>query len=167
MDFGAVSVPWRDWELRSKLQFGQFGGYLSTILKIDDSSAVSFNKLIESLIHGGKTSFNTFLISDRNLGSLLNKSKTNNHSSTDIAFLKQFIWSLLTTFGTYLKPYNMTFVPALILQHNKGIIPIVGDRCLLSKNIAQMHIIAYGVHANIHTNISLTIILANVTSSMA
>ena len=61
----------------------------------------------------------------------------------------------------------MTFVPALILQHSKGITPIIGDRCLLLKNIAQMHIMAYGVHANIQTNISLTTILESVTSSMA
>ena len=58
----------------------------------------------------------------------------------------------------------MTFVVALILQNIKGIKPMIGDRLCAPKNIAQMDIIPYGVHAHIHTTISVTTILESLSS---
>ena len=45
--------------------------------------------------------------------------------------------------------------------------PISGDRLYELKNIAQIAIIAYGVHANAQTNISLVTIFDNLDSIWA
>ena len=67
----------------------------------------------------------------------------------------------------HLIPYRITFVPALILQQSRGTTPIKGDRFRLSKNIAQTHMIAYGVHANVQTIMSSTTIFVKADSSFA
>ena len=64
----------------------------------------------------------------------------------------------------YLSPYNIAFVPALILQQSVGTSPKIGVSPRASKNITQQLIVAYGVQATNQTNISTHTILASVTS---
>ena len=58
----------------------------------------------------------------------------------------------------------MAFAAALILQHSIGNKPMGGDRLVALKNIVQIDMIAYGVHAIIHTSTSVPTLLLRLSS---
>ena len=64
--------------------------------------------------------------------------------------------------ATNLKPYNITFAAALILQDTNGTNPTVGVSFSESRKNPTKHNIAYGVHANSHTIINLKVIFASI-----
>ena len=71
--------------------------------------------------------------------------------------LVKFVGNLATN----LKPYNITFAAALILQDINGTNPTVGVSFSESRKNPTKHNIAYGVHANSHTIINLKVIFAS------
>ena len=71
--------------------------------------------------------------------------------------LVKFVGNLATN----LKPYNITFAAALILQDTNGTNPTVGVSFFESRKIPTKHNMAYGVHANSHTIINLKVIFAS------
>ena len=120
-----------------------------------------------NVIKEGNDDKSIFLTSDLKLGILEKKVYKYFYTITQFSqglwnYTLQKIIYLLTR--TYLKPYNITFAPALILQNTKGITPIVGVRYFAPWNIPHMHMIAYGVHPNNQTTINPKIIFASLLS---
>ena len=74
---------------------------------------------------------------------------------------EQFLVKFAEKFSTNLKPYNITFAAALILQDTNGTNPTVGVSFSESRKNPTKHNIAYGVHANSHTIINLKVIFAS------